>query len=147
MREVLINECGRYFNFSDFFNLIWIFSPVRHDCQRARLQFPQYAFPGRNKGEIQIKLHREEKREFIKNRGRVNGSEGSKNEDCKSTGFSLIVSDNGVGISEELNIEDLDSLGMQLVTSLVDQLDGELELKRNNGTEYEMRFTITKKDE
>ena len=35
---------------------------------------------------------------------------------------------------------------MQLVTSLVDQLDGELELKRNNGTEFIIRFTVTEKD-
>ena len=72
-------------------------------------------------------------------------SEESKNEDCKSTSFTLTVSDNGVGIPENLDIEDLDSLGMQLVTSLVDQLDGELELKRNNGTEFTMRFTVTEK--
>ena len=56
--------------------------------------------------------------------------------DCKSTSFTLTVSDDGVGIPESLDIEDLDSLGIQLVTSLVDQLDGELELKRNNGTEF-----------
>jgi two-component sensor histidine kinase len=28
-----------------------------------------------------------------------------------------------------------------LVTTLVEQLDGELELKRNNGTEFIIRFT------
>ena len=64
----------------------------------------------------------------------------------KSTSFTLTISDNGVGIPENLDIEDLDSLGMQLVTSLVDQLDGELELKRNNGTEFTIRFTVTEKD-
>ena len=69
-----------------------------------------------------------------------------KNEDCKSTSFILTVSDNGVGIPENLDIEDLDSLGLQLVTTLVDQLDGELELKRNNGTEFTIRFTVTEKD-
>jgi len=52
-----------------------------------------------------------------------------------------------VGIPENLVIEDLNSLGMQLVTSLVDQLDGELELKRNNGTEFVMRFTVTKNNQ
>jgi two-component sensor histidine kinase len=41
------------------------------------------------------------------------------------------VSDNGVGIPENLDIEDLGSLGMQLVASLIDQMDGKLELKRN----------------
>jgi two-component sensor histidine kinase len=35
---------------------------------------------------------------------------------------------------------------MQLVTSLVDQLDGELEMKRNNGAEFTVRFTVTEND-
>jgi two-component sensor histidine kinase len=35
---------------------------------------------------------------------------------------------------------------MQLVTTLVDQLDGELELKRDNGTEFAIRFVVTEKD-
>ncbi len=78
----------------------------------------KHAFIGRNKGEIQIKLCEE------------------KSDSDDSTSFTLTVSDNGVGIPDELEIEDLDSLGFQLVTSLVDQLDGELELKRNNGTEF-----------
>jgi two-component sensor histidine kinase len=51
------------------------------------------------------------------------------------------ISDNGVGIPE-LDIEDLDSLGMQLITTLVDQLDGVFELKRNNGTEFTMSFAV-----
>jgi two-component sensor histidine kinase len=87
----------------------------------------KHAFPGRDEGEIQIKLHREE-----------NG------EDNKSATFVLTVSDNGVGIPENLEIEDLGSLGLQLITTLVDQLDGELELKRKNGTEFTMRFTVKK---
>jgi len=88
----------------------------------------KYAFAGREKGEIQIKLHREEIGEC-------------KSEDCNTT-FVLIISDDGVGIPENIDIEDLDSLGLQLVTSLVDQLDGELELKRNNGTEFIIRFAV-----
>ena len=95
----------------------------------------KHAFPGRDKGEIRIKLHREEEIGECKR----------QNEDCKSTNFILSVSDNGVGIPENLDIENLDSLGLQLVTSLVDQLDGELELKRNNGTEFIIRFTVTEK--
>ena len=74
--------------------------------------------------------------------GKENAREGS----CKSTSYVLSVSDNGVGIPENLDIEDLDSLGLQLVTSLVDQLDGELELKRNNGTEFTIKFNVTEKD-
>ena len=97
-------------------------------------------FPGRDKGEIRIKLHRDGEGNFINNR------EESKFEGCKSTNLILSVSDNGVGIPENFDIENLDSLGLQLVTSLVDQLDGELKIKRNNGTEFIIRFTVTEKN-
>jgi PAS domain S-box-containing protein len=93
----------------------------------------KHAFPGRDKGEIRIELRREENGEY-------------KKEGCKRTSFALIVSDNGVGIPENLDIEDLDSLGLQLVITLVDQLEGELELKRNNGTEFTMRFIVIEKN-
>ena len=58
----------------------------------------------------------------------------------------MSVSDNGIGIPEDLEIEDLDSLGMQLVTILVDQLDGKLEMKRDNGTKFPLRFTVMEKN-
>ena len=58
----------------------------------------KYAFVDRDKGEIRIKLHREENGEY-----EIEGN--------KSTTFILSVSDNGVGIPENLDIEDLDSLG------------------------------------
>jgi PAS domain S-box-containing protein len=93
----------------------------------------KYAFFGRDKGEIRIRLRREEIGEC-------------KTEECKIASFILSISDNGVGIPEDLEIEDYDSLGLQLVTSLVDQLDGELELKRDNGTEFIIRFTITEQN-
>ncbi len=86
----------------------------------------KHAFKGRDRGEIRIILHTEE----------------NEND---STSFILVVSDNGVGIPENLELEDLDSLGMQLVTTLIDQLDGELELKRINGTEFTMKFKVTEK--
>lgn len=90
----------------------------------------KYAFSGRDKGEIRIKLHKE-------------GNGERKNEEFVSTAYVLSVADNGIGIPEDLNIEDLDSLGLQLVTSLVDQLEGKLELKGNNGTEFTIKFTVT----
>lgn len=95
----------------------------------------KHAFPDRDKGEIRIKLNRDKNEECAKS---ITGA-------CKSTNFTLTVSDDGIGIPENLEIENLDSLGFQLVTSLVDQLDGEFELKRNNGTEFTMRFTVVEK--
>src|SRR5664280_2640974 len=100
----------------------------------------KHAFIGKGKGEIRIKLRREENGECI------NSIEESKNEGYESASFTLTVSDNGIGIPENVDIKDLDSLGLQLVTSLVDQLDGELELKRNKGTEFTIRFNVTEKN-
>lgn len=100
----------------------------------------KYAFSDRDKGEIQIKFHKDE------NGGHRNSIEESKSEDYKSTSFTLIISDNGVGISKDLDIKNLDSLGLQLVTFLVDQLDGELKLKTDNGTEFVIKFTVAEKN-
>jgi two-component sensor histidine kinase len=99
----------------------------------------KHAFPARDKGKIQIKFCCEKKLECI------NCKEESKNENCNSTSFILTFSDDGVGVPENLKIKDIESLGLQLVIFLIDQLDGELELKRNNGTQYTMRFHRSKK--
>jgi two-component sensor histidine kinase len=84
----------------------------------------KHAFIGRDKGEIQIKLHREE----------------SDNKDLNDTSFILTVSDDGIGIPESLDLKNPNSLGIQLITTLVDQLEGKLELKVTNGTEVTIRF-------
>ena len=99
----------------------------------------KHAFIGRDKGEIRIKLRRAGLTKIESSRA------VSNNENFQSTSFNLTVSDNGVGIPDDLDIEDLDSLGFQLVTSLINQLDGEFELKRNTGTEFIIRFTVIKK--
>lgn len=96
----------------------------------------KHAFTKRDKGEISIKFYRENIGDCRKN------IEESKNERCKSASFILNISDNGVGIPENINFENLDTLGLQLISSLVEQLDGELELKRNNGTEFTITFTV-----
>jgi two-component sensor histidine kinase len=93
----------------------------------------KHAFSGRDRGEIRIKLRRDE-----------NGEHKKKGN--KSTSFTLTVSDNGVGIPENSDLENPDSLGIRLITILVDQLDGKLQLKRNNGTEFAIRFTVTEKE-
>ncbi len=97
----------------------------------------KHAFPGKDNGEILIKLYREESEEC------KNAWDESENKDCENTGFILIVSDNGIGIPESIDIENPDTLGIQLVNALVDQLDGKFELKKTNGTEFTMRFVVT----
>ncbi|MCC4770748.1 PAS domain S-box protein [Methanosarcina sp. DH2] len=95
----------------------------------------KHAFPGRDKGKIQIKLFKEAKA----------GSESNNNKEKltgKGTGYTLIVSDDGTGIPDKIDLKNSDTLGLQLVNILVDQLDGEIELKRNKGTEFVININI-----
>lgn len=55
--------------------------------------------------------------------------------------FKLIISDDGVGLPENFDFNDPDStLGIRLVKSLVNQLDGTIELDRKGGTKYIIDF-------
>ncbi len=55
--------------------------------------------------------------------------------------IELIVQDNGVGMPESIDFRTTDTLGLRLVTILVeDQLNGEIRLTRDNGTEFNIIF-------
>ncbi|MGD0235319.1 MAG: histidine kinase dimerization/phosphoacceptor domain -containing protein [Syntrophorhabdales bacterium] len=75
----------------------------------------KHAFPEKQ-GEIFVDLHRDDGR------------------------FTLIVRDNGVGLPESVDFRNTDSLGLQLVCTLTDQLDGAIELNRIGGTEFKITF-------
>lgn len=53
---------------------------------------------------------------------------------------SIDVGDNGVGIQETVDIKNTQTLGLQLVDTLVDQLNGTLKLIRKNGTTFSIEF-------
>lgn len=53
---------------------------------------------------------------------------------------NISVQDFGIGLPKNFKIEESDSLGLSLVDTLIDQLDGELILKRENGTEFLIIF-------
>jgi two-component sensor histidine kinase len=71
---------------------------------------------------------------------------GNKNEihiDLTTTNenqVTLIVGDNGVGFPEDLDIQSLDSLGLRLINTLVGQLEGTLEMKNSDGTQFKLAF-------
>lgn len=77
----------------------------------------RHAFPDGKKGEIQIKLH-----------------------PIHQGKFEFVVSDNGVGFPKDLDFQTTHSLGMQLVNTLVEQIDGDIELHRGKGTKFKITF-------
>jgi PAS domain S-box-containing protein len=52
----------------------------------------------------------------------------------------LSVADTGGGLPENFDIKNTESLGLRLVTTLVDQLSGNIEAKVNKGTEFVISF-------
>lgn len=58
------------------------------------------------------------------------------------THFRLKIEDNGIGLPKDLRTEDFESLGIQLIGALSDQLSAELKILRENGLGYELRFKI-----
>jgi len=55
----------------------------------------------------------------------------------------LTVTDNGSGFPEELDFMNTKSMGMQLVVTLVEQLEGTISLKRDGETRFEVTFRGT----
>lgn len=51
-------------------------------------------------------------------------------------GYKIKIGDNGCGIPAKINFRNTESLGLQLVISLVNQLGGEITLNNNSGTEF-----------
>ena len=54
----------------------------------------------------------------------------------------LEISDNGRGLPEDFNIDELESLGMQLVSNLVMQIGGELEYGNRDGAFFRITFPL-----
>jgi PAS domain S-box-containing protein len=76
----------------------------------------KHAFPGDNKGMINIDLVKD------------------------GSFYKLNISDDGVGFPDNVDYKNTKSLGLQLVNNLVNQIDGKLELDGNNGTTFKIIF-------
>jgi len=55
--------------------------------------------------------------------------------------ITFTVSDNGIGLPPDLDIGNTETLGLQLVTMLVKQLHGRIELSGDHGTLWEIAFS------
>ena len=54
------------------------------------------------------------------------------------------ISDDGIGLPFDFNNHATDTLGLQLVTTLIDQLEGDINVDIQNGTKYLIKFDKTK---
>jgi len=56
--------------------------------------------------------------------------------------LNLSVKDNGVGFPGHLDVRNTDTLGLQLVTTLADQLKGKIEVANDNGAAFTVVFPL-----
>jgi two-component sensor histidine kinase len=59
------------------------------------------------------------------------------------TRIRLQVADDGVGLPPSVYPRDTSSLGLQLVSTLAEQLDAELEVMRDHGTLFRLEFDVS----
>ncbi|MBI5712190.1 MAG: PAS domain S-box protein [Chloroflexi bacterium] len=79
----------------------------------------KYAFPDNRPGELIVRLR-----------------------EADAGWIEMNVEDDGVGLPNELDLRNTESLGMQLVYSLAKQVGGTLDLNREHGTKFRLRFPI-----
>ena len=60
--------------------------------------------------------------------------------DLKDKMCTLTVRDNGVGIPDDLDIRESQTLGLEIVLSLIEQLEGSLNISKANGTALSVSF-------
>ena len=77
----------------------------------------KHAFKGRNSGKVDISM-----RLLIPDE------------------VELIIKDDGIGFPLDVNVSDTKTLGLQLVTALVEQINGNLELSIEQGTKFRIVF-------
>jgi two-component sensor histidine kinase len=56
--------------------------------------------------------------------------------------LTLRVGDTGCGFPEDLDFRAIDSLGLQLICALAEQLQGTIALERTEGTHVTVRFSV-----
>jgi|GEM_PF-1925486 len=62
---------------------------------------------------------------------------------CEPGGTAILeVSDNGIGMPEEIELDADVGFGLELVRAQVEQLNGELEIERAGGTRFRVRFSM-----
>lgn len=76
----------------------------------------KHAFPNRDQGNILVEL------------------------ECLDDSYVLTYADDGIGLPENISSADSKKLGLLVVETLVNQLNGEMEIDRSNGTKFIIKF-------
>lgn len=79
----------------------------------------KYAFKGKTKGTLKITF-----KDFKKSNKQ----------------FELIVEDDGIGMNKKIDFLNIESFGLQIIHSLVTQLDGSISLDTKKGTKFTIQF-------
>jgi two-component sensor histidine kinase len=79
----------------------------------------KHAFPGEKKGVIKVSF------------------------DTCSHEFELVIMDDGVGLPKNFDLENVQTLGFRLVNTLVQQLQGHMQVNNARGAEFRIRFPAT----
>jgi PAS domain S-box-containing protein len=103
----------------------------------------KYAFPAGAGGEIRISMVRETDTEEADENNSSSEIPSESRPKISRAGehYKLVFADNGRGFPEEIDFRNSDTLGLQLVSALVDQIDGCIELKRDHGAEFNIWFS------
>ena len=79
----------------------------------------KYAFPQNRTGAVHVELHADTAQQA-----------------------ALVVRDNGIGFPDEIDFRHTESLGLQLVAMLTEQLQGTIALERADGTTFTLTFPV-----
>ncbi|PRC91954.1 sensor histidine kinase [Solimicrobium silvestre] len=83
----------------------------------------KHAFPDNRQGEIAVSLTRHDKNKIL-----------------------LVISDTGVGIPSELDVDNVETLGLRLVALLSQQLEGTLTINRRDPTRFSLEWESQESD-
>jgi len=132
MKSYIVDMVNQLKNLYDFGNNVKIEIDVKNVLLDVNTAIPcglilnemitnalKHAFPEHQSGKIKIKLFPRKKLDY-----------------------EFYVSDNGVGLPEDFDIKEVDSLGLRLISMLTEQINGRLEVSRNKGTSFKIVFHV-----